>query len=77
MIVKGCVKITETVHNHVFNTLDTVEHCILGEKKSFGKSAVMFNSRRLTSVQSLGKNLYTKYVFIFITNIFDKIKSNH
>lgn len=56
MIVKGHVRITENVLNPVFKTLDIIEHCKLDEKKSFGESAVMFNTCRITSVQSLGKH---------------------
>lgn len=65
MIVKGHVRITETLHDRIFNTFDIVEHCKLGEKKSFGESAVMFNSPRITSAQSLGKYFWTKYLFFF------------
>lgn len=56
LIVKGKVRITEQVYNPVSKIMETIEHCQLNEKKSFGESAVMFNtSLRITSVQSLSK----------------------
>lgn len=56
LIVKGKVRITEKVYNPVSKIMENIEHCQLYEKKSFGESAIIFNtSLRITSVQSLGK----------------------
>lgn len=55
LIVKGFVRITEYVFNPVSKLMEIVEHCKLYEKQSFGESAVMFNSHRINSVQSLSK----------------------
>jgi len=53
LIVRGNVRITEYVQNSNTKLLDNIEHCQLKEKKSFGESAVMFNTQRINSVQSL------------------------
>ncbi|CAI6365934.1 unnamed protein product [Macrosiphum euphorbiae] len=53
LIVKGHVVFTEDVQNSVTKLMDNTERCKLKEKHSFGESAVMFNTLRTNSVQSL------------------------
>jgi len=55
LIVEGHVRVTENKYNCAFNTMEIVEHCKLYAKYSFGESAVMFDTHRTTSVQSLSK----------------------
>lgn len=64
LIVKGSVKITEKVLNPVTLLMEDIDRCILTEKKAFGESAVMFNTRRMNSVQTLSK--YHKILFLKI-----------
>ncbi|CAI6367396.1 unnamed protein product [Macrosiphum euphorbiae] len=45
--------ITEDVQNSVTKLMDNTERCKLKEKHSFGESAVLFNTLRTNSVQSL------------------------
>jgi len=58
LIVKGHVVITEDVRNSVTKLMDNIEVCKLKEKQSFGESAVMFNTFRTNSVQSLSNNFF-------------------
>jgi CRP-like cAMP-binding protein len=58
LIVKGNVRITEDVRNPVTKFMESTERCILKEKKSFGESGVMFNTRRINSVQSISKHFF-------------------
>lgn len=61
LIVRGSVRITEDVPNPVTKVMERIERCILKEKKSFGENAVMFNTSRINSVQSI-----SKYIYLFI-----------
>jgi len=63
LIVKGSVRITEDVPNPVTKVMESIERCVLKEKKSFGESAVMFDTSRTNSVQSMSKYIY---IFLFI-----------
>jgi len=57
LIIEGQVRITEQVYNPAYKIMETIEHCKLYGRQSFGESAVMFNAtRRLNSVQSLSKS---------------------
>ena len=58
LIVKGQVMITEDVQNPVTKLMENTERCKLKEKHSFGESAVMFNTLRTNSVQSLSKHFF-------------------
>jgi len=58
LIVKGHVVITEDVRNSATKLMDNTERCILKEKQSFGESAVVFNTFRTNSVQSLSKHFF-------------------
>lgn len=58
LIIKGHVRVTESIYNPMTKSIDTIEHRKSNAGKSFGESAVMFNSRRITSVQSLGKKMF-------------------
>jgi len=58
LIVKGRVVITEDVRNSVTKLMENTERCKLKEKQSFGESAVMFNTLRTNSVQSLSKHFF-------------------
>lgn len=55
LIVKGVVRIVEHKYNPAFKIMEAIEICKLYAKQSFGESAVMFDTLRNTSVQSLSK----------------------
>ncbi|XP_060864846.1 uncharacterized protein LOC132941015 [Metopolophium dirhodum] len=73
LIVKGHVVITEDVRNSVTKLMDNTERCILKEKQSFGESAVMFNTFRTNSVQSLST---VELISISKNDFTDIIKDN-
>lgn len=58
LIVKGSVIITKNVYNPILKTTNIVEQYELNAGKSFGESAVMFNTNRITSAKSLSKYFY-------------------
>lgn len=58
LIVKGHVVITEDVKNSITKLMENTERCKLKEKQSFGESAVMFDTYRTNSVQSLSKYFF-------------------
>lgn len=66
LIVEGHVRITENKYNCLLEKMDIVEHCKLYAKHSFGQSAVMFDTRRTTSVQSLSKLTLREQQFIYL-----------
>lgn len=78
LIVKGRARVTERVYNVVFKTTNTVERGQLAERQSFGESALMFNTRRITSVQSLSTyNRFKKQAYMcteFQTSSFRRIR---
>ncbi|XP_025192392.1 cAMP-dependent protein kinase type II-alpha regulatory subunit-like [Melanaphis sacchari] len=73
LIVKGNVRITEDVRNPITKLIESTERCILKEKKSFGESAVMFNTRRINSVQSIST---VELICISKNDFTDIIKNN-
>ncbi|KAL4143177.1 hypothetical protein QTP88_005537 [Uroleucon formosanum] len=73
LIVKGHVLITEDVQNSVTKLMDNTECCKLKEKQSFGESAVMFNTFRTNSVQSLST---VELISISKNDFMDIIKDN-
>eukprot|EP00102_Acyrthosiphon_pisum_P020878 XP_016658088.1 PREDICTED: uncharacterized protein LOC100575934 isoform X2 [Acyrthosiphon pisum] len=73
LIVKGHVLITEDVRNSVTKLMENTECCKLKEKHSFGKSAVMFNTLRTNSVQSLST---VELISISKNDFTDIIKDN-
>ncbi|XP_026811220.1 uncharacterized protein LOC113552561 [Rhopalosiphum maidis] len=73
LIVKGNVRVTEDVQNPVTKFMESTERCILKEKKSFGESGVMFNTRRINSVQSIST---VELICISKNDFTDIIKNN-
>ncbi|CAI6373928.1 unnamed protein product [Macrosiphum euphorbiae] len=73
LIVKGQVVITEDVQNPVTKLMENTERCKLKEKHSFGESAVMFNTLRTNSVQSLSA---VELISISKNDFTDIIKDN-
>ncbi|KAE9545669.1 hypothetical protein AGLY_001212 [Aphis glycines] len=73
LIVRGSVRITEDVPNPVTKVMESIERCILKEKKSFGENAVMFNTSRTNSVQSIST---VELICISKNNFTDIIKNN-
>lgn len=57
LIVEGRVRVVQHVYNQNLNKTDIVQHCQLSKRQSFGESAVIFDTRRTTSVQSLSNGL--------------------
>lgn len=53
LIINGHVRVTEYVFNRLNKKMEIQEHCKLYSNNSFGESAVMFDTARITSVQSL------------------------
>ncbi|XP_050055022.1 uncharacterized protein LOC126549558 isoform X1 [Aphis gossypii] len=73
LIVRGSVRITEDVPNPVTKVMERIERCILKEKKSFGENAVMFNTSRINSVQSIST---VELICISKNDFTDIIKNN-
>ncbi|KAF0771100.1 cAMP-dependent protein kinase type II-alpha regulatory subunit-like [Aphis craccivora] len=73
LIVKGSVRITEDVPNPVTKVMESIERCVLKEKKSFGESAVMFDTSRTNSVQSMST---VELICISKNDFTDIIKNN-
>lgn len=55
LIVEGQVRVTKQVYNPAIKVMETVELCKLHGRQSFGESAIMFDTQRVTSVQSLSR----------------------